>query len=74
MISDVDIRDWGREPVRPIESKEQYEHYLRTHDWFFDFSEDYRVWKQGFSARAYLVEAQKLFDPEGKLWNRYAKK
>ncbi len=73
MISEVDIKDWGDTPTKPVESKDQYEHYLKLHDWHFEFSDDQRVWRRGFSAHAYLMEARKLFDPHGELWARYAK-
>ena len=74
MISEVDIRDWGRTPTKLIESKDQYEHYLKHHDWLFEFSDDHGVWRKGFSAHAYLMEARKLFDPHGELWFKYEKK
>ena len=71
MISEVDLRDWGTAPKKPIESKEQYEHYLKTHDWYFDYSDDHSVWMAGFKARAYLTEAARLFDPDRLLWKQH---
>jgi len=72
LISEVDIRDWGNTPTRPIESKEQYEHYLRTHDWFYEWSDDHSVWLRGWRAVAYLKEAAPLFDPDLSVWRKYA--
>ncbi len=72
MISEVDIRDWGRIPTRPIESKEEYVHYLKNHDWQFEFSDDHSVWLAGWRASAYLKEAAPLFDPDLSLWRSYA--
>jgi hypothetical protein len=72
LISEVDIRDWGHVPHRPIESKDQYEHYLKHHDWLFEFSDDHSVFRAGAMAQAYLEEASSLFDPGKLIWNKYA--
>lgn len=71
MISEVDLRDWGAYPQRPIESKEQYEHYLRHHDWLFHFSDDQNVWRRGVKAQTYLIEARGVFDADLTLWAKY---
>lgn len=71
MISEIDIRDWGQNPTKPIESVEQYKHFLGRHDWTYAFSDDHSVWASGRRARAYLLEARALFDPEGSLWKFY---
>ena len=71
MISEVDIRDWGHIPTKPIESLDQYEHYLKHHDWSFEYSDDQQVWRSGWKARAILMEACDLFDPSKELWKLY---
>lgn len=72
MLSEVDLRDWGYSPKAPIESKEQYEHYLQHHDWFYDRSDAHNVWLNGEAARAFLLAAQPKFDPDYNRWNFYA--
>ncbi len=72
MISEVDLRDWGYVPTRAIESKEQYEHYLKNHDWLYEWSDDGSAWLRGRRSVAYLKEAAPLFDPDLSLWRRYA--
>lgn len=72
MISEIDIRDWGTHPVKPIESKDQYEHYLKTFDWNYEFSDDHYVWKRGQQGLAYLWEASAMFDPEKIIWKAHA--
>lgn len=73
MISEVDLRDWGNYPQRPIESKEQYEHYLKHHDWFYEQSDDQSVWRRGVKAQAYLMEARGVFDLNYELWEKYGR-
>ena len=71
MISEIDIRDWGAYPTKPIESKEQYEHYLKSYDWTAEMSDDHSVWDAAMRVRAYLMEAQRLFDPQSIIWNTH---
>lgn len=72
MISEVDLRDWGDYPQRPIESKEQYEHYLKNHDWYYEYSDDHESWRAGLRTAAYLIEARKHFDRDFALWGQYS--
>jgi hypothetical protein len=72
MISEIDIRDWGKEPIKPIDSAAQYEHYLQHFDWQYEHTDDYSVWKRWDTARLYLVEATSQYDPYLILWKRYA--
>ena len=38
---------------------------LRTHDWYFEYSEDHKVWKSGVIERAAInAEAERLGRPE----------
>ena len=71
MISEVDLRDWGTYPTQPITSKEQYEHYLKNFDWFYDWSDDHQVWKRGHKGYAYLIEARAIFDKDHINWTYY---
>lgn len=73
MISEIDIRDWGSAPSKPIQSKEEYEHFLKTHDWNYEFSDDFSVWEAGRRFRAYLIEARGFFDEDHVLWDAHNK-
>ena len=55
-------------------TKEEYLSKLKTHDWFYEFSDDFVVWRMGQVADALLRKAQTLHDPEFTLWNQYAPK
>ncbi len=38
---------------------------LRTHDWYFDYSDDHRVWKRGVEERKVIKEeAERIGRPE----------
>lgn len=73
MISEVDIRDWGTYPTQPINSKEQYEHYLKNFDWNYEWTDDHSVWKKWHRAMIYLMEARRLLDGDHLLWTQYKK-
>jgi len=37
--------------------------FLRSHDWYFDYSDDYSVWKKGMAERAAInTEQKRLID------------
>ena len=37
--------------------------FLRSHDWYFDYSDDYSVWKKGMAERdAINTEQKRLID------------
>jgi hypothetical protein len=39
------------------------EKLLRSHDWYFDYSDDYSVWKKGMAERAAInTEQKRLID------------
>lgn len=60
----------SRDPV-PGEL-EIYRQQLAGHDWFYDYSDDFGVWKRGSEKRAALAALRKRLDPEGTIWNEYA--
>jgi hypothetical protein len=38
---------------------------LRNHDWYFEYSDDHKVWKRGVAQRAAInAEAERLGQPE----------
>jgi hypothetical protein len=37
--------------------------FLRSHDWYFDYSDDYSVWKKGMAERSSInTEQKRLID------------
>ncbi len=49
-----------------------YEKCLASHDWFYDFSCDYSVYRKGRAEKEQLQRMQKLYDADFTLWNYYA--
>jgi hypothetical protein len=49
----------------------EYENKLQQMDWWYQYSDDGRVWRQGNEAIKALVELQKSVDPDMILWNKY---
>jgi len=41
------------------------EKLLRSHDWYFDYSDDYSVWKKGMAERAAINQEQKRLIDSG---------
>jgi hypothetical protein len=53
-------------------SEQKYRELLGTHDWYYNFSDDYSVWAKGKSHAAKMWDLQPEVDPEFKIWNEYA--
>jgi len=51
---------------------ENYIKHLKSHDWYYDYSDDHSVWKRGVAARDRLRAMQKDLDPTGEIWNEHA--
>jgi hypothetical protein len=47
---------------------------LKSHDWYYQYSDDQRVWRAGGEASAALHAKQQRLDPDFLLWNKYAPK
>ena len=41
------------------------EKLLRSHDWYFDYSDDYSVWKKGMAERSAINQEQKRLIDSG---------
>jgi hypothetical protein len=54
------------------EGLRDYRHLLRTHDWWYDFSDDHRVWQEGSRSRNELNKLQEVLDPDFKIWDDIA--
>jgi hypothetical protein len=50
----------------------QYREKLAAHDWFYDWSDDHRVWRQGQEARKELERLASRLDPDLIIWFEYA--
>lgn len=57
-----------------MSSISMYETALRSFDWYFEFSDDFRIWQAGSIKKRDLVRMQKLYDEHYVLWNAYAPK
>lgn len=49
-----------------------YEKCLQQHDYFHEFSDDYRITRKGREELVQLQRMQKLYDVDFTLWNHYA--
>jgi hypothetical protein len=49
----------------------EYEMKLRQMDWWYQYSDDGRVWRQGNEDYKILEQLQKSVDPDRILWNKY---
>jgi hypothetical protein len=55
-----------------ISEKDTYINLLRQHDWYYDYSDDDRVWNKGYDERKAMNRLQEKHDPDNKIWNEYA--
>jgi hypothetical protein len=62
------------ERVKALEAQANYINDLKTHDWFYAYSDDQRVWRAGGEADKVLRAAQEKLDPDYQLWNKFAPK
>lgn len=51
---------------------DEYTDALKGHDWYFQYSDDHRVYEAGNAQFKKLREAQRALDPLGTLWNQQA--
>lgn len=51
-------------------TRDEYIAALKAHDWFFDFSDDYSVWKKGMESYIRIVTGLKEHDPHREEWNK----
>lgn len=51
-----------------------YRSALRTHDWYYNFSDDHNVWRRGQQQRIDIDRMQKKVDQQYEIWNMYAPK
>lgn len=53
-------------------SEQKYRELLATHDWYYNFSDDYSVWAKGKSHASKIWDFQQDIDPKFAIWNQYA--
>lgn len=58
----------------PETDMEKYIHHLKYHDWWFEWSDDHRVWLAGKDSLSSLLEKAAKLDPDWKIWNEHAPK
>ncbi len=51
---------------------EKYIHHLKHHDWWFEWSDDHRVWRAGMDSLDRLRAERQKLDPDFKIWNQHA--
>ena len=52
-------------PDNPIETLEQLEQAMINHDWYFQFSDDHRVWRTGDASSERIRSAMESFRNAG---------
>lgn len=57
---------------------ENFEALLKNHDWYFEYSDDHRVWQAGRVERGQIFQARKALIEQGldkeveELYNKYS--
>ena len=52
--------------------EENYRKLLKSHDWYYDYSDDHSVWKRGVASRDKINAIRREIDPSGEIWNAIA--
>lgn len=56
-------------------TKEKFIEMLESHDWYFERSDDFRVWKRGVEQRKRIMAAKVILGADGEqIYNQYKKK
>ena len=54
---------------------EQLDQMLKSHDWYYSYSDDYRAWKRGSDEQEKILKLVKKLGKSGKdLYQKYIKK
>ena len=51
---------------------QQYEADLRHHDWSYEYSDDFEVYRRGRRELVLIKRKQIKLDPDAKIWNSIA--
>lgn len=57
-----------------IESVEEYIRALKTFDWYYEYSDDSRVYYKGNKQMQVLRDAQRSYDPQRTIWAQYERR
>lgn len=49
-----------------------YREALRKHDWFYEYSDDYRYYSKGRDNQILLEQVRKEIDQNNLIWNSFA--
>lgn len=60
-------------PADQAELLQTYRQMLAGHDWYYMFSDDPTVYRQGALVRTQLSHLRTELDPDAEVWNQYAK-
>ena len=60
--------------LKDPQAMDDYISKLKNHDWYYDMSDDHKVWKQGSDAHKEIMRLKKVLDPDGKIYNKYSPK
>ena len=52
--------------------RERYIELLKTHDWYYQYSDDHRVWTKYQGHYNSIRYMQKSVDPDYRIWNEIA--
>lgn len=55
-----------------MNTEQEYRAALQAHDWYYDYSDDHKVWCAGRDQRSALRIARDKLDADGTIWNEYA--
>lgn len=50
---------------------ELYIKSLKAHDWFYEYSDDHRVWTRGKDQRRIILNLREQCDPDSEIWNEH---
>lgn len=53
-------------------NEQEYRENLARHDWTYNYSDDYGVWRKGDTMYKLLSATQKRLDPDFAIWNSIA--
>ncbi len=55
-------------------NEQDYVDLLKNFDWYYDYSDDHRVWQRGWDLMQVLLWLRSRFDPDGEIWKQYEPK
>lgn len=50
---------------------DEYIELLQTHDWYFEYSDDHKVWARGQKQQQRLSFLRQQLDPDGLIFKQY---